>query len=294
MLVSVTGVSAESLQIASGTFGFTTNEARTVWRIEQLVREYQETSKEAKEESITQLKAIYLENASAFGGIVVLNSLLNIQGLDAIKTNVNNTVLVQYARAVRKGSSEQALFIRSIEDPGLQEFLRAWRDFRLKGQLSEGENVKDTSRTYLLLKEKRKIKASVQALSEQEQISAVFRCLDEWNSCFDYEGASLLLIEAVGDANVNRVVSELIDLLEKRAPDTVSPPYVREHTTFVALCSLAKSLGDERLIVPLEKLSASGNAYVKKYADEALLWLRSGICYPLKYHELKSSFDSRE
>ncbi|MCP4107181.1 MAG: hypothetical protein GY749_16845 [Desulfobacteraceae bacterium] len=270
---------------------FTLEEAKLIWDIEAMIDKYQQSDSESRQTITDNILESYYQHKESFIEIVIVNSLLEIGKLNVIKKDKSEKFQLLFAEKTQKDLNSSLKYIDNTRNPGLRQFLETWLVFR--------SNEKLTNETYSYNRQK-KIMGKYKQVNKQiakrkagNKYDILFKTIENWKEPIEYESAMLLISDEY-IANPDEVVSRLIELLNmQHIPESPPPPYLRNHTVFYILCTLAKSLNDKKLVETIEYLAESNNIYVSTIASEALLWLKKGVRYPLKYHELKRSYKSR-
>jgi hypothetical protein len=133
---------------------------------------------------------------------------------------------------------------------------------------------------------------SMRMLSARERNDSVINTIVNFNNPMEYETAIYFGADSIGTEIIPQVLQELSKL--DRIPLNSPPPYSREHTVFILLLTVLKSIPDSSSIPMSEKLSKDENSFVAESSKEALRWVKSSIPYPYKYHRLLNRVDENQ
>lgn len=283
---------AECAESGDPAGAITPDEARLIWKVEDLVKAHGKREDAASGQGIADtLAAMYRAHRDTFGGVVVLNGLMEIDALNVLEREQDRDWLLEFALLARREPDMIERHLRTLRNPGRENFLESWLVFAGRASRLPPCAV-EKNRQARVDAACAALRSSLAEEPPGRRTEKLFRLLAAWETPVEFEACVQLIVEEFGTAP-ELVLTALRESVASDLPASAPPPYERSHTNFHVHCLLAKAIGDESLTGIFEKLAGSDNEYVKKQAEATLGWLRQRVPYPVRYQELKRAFTSQ-
>lgn len=267
---------------------FSLEEGRAILHIQSMVQQQGAVDIARKNAIRDELRLMATTNDIPFVADIALDELQRIDGGSASAVAARSSVSLM-ASAVDRDTKLAAL--KRISNPGAQKYFATWLSFNERNSnLSTNELFQN--RQALIWKSYEKLNNSLRDQGIADQASRLFGALKEWETPYDYEAAMLLIAE-LHEVHPDNVIPLWTESILACVPDTLPPPFKKEHTLFFMMCVLGKTMGGTEVLATLERLETSGNKYATENVRDALKWVRAGAPYPLKYRELRRAYYSQ-